>query len=49
MATTEHGKTVLSAQEARQGKELGVMRYVLHISLALSVIAGVILYAIFFS
>ena len=35
MATTEHGRTVLSALEARQGKELGVMRYVLHISLAL--------------
>jgi len=48
MATTEHGRTVLNAQEARQGKELGVMRYVLHISLALSVIAGVVLYAIFF-
>ena len=48
MATSEHGRTVLNAQEARQGKELGVMRYVLHISLALAVIAGVILYAIFF-
>lgn len=47
MATTQDGKTVLSAQEARQGKELGVMRYVLHISLALAVIAGVVLYAIF--
>ena len=45
---TENGKTVLSAEEARQGKELGVMRYVLHISLALSVIAGVVIYAIFF-
>jgi len=42
MATTEHGRTVLSAEEARQGKELGVMRYVLHISLALSVVAGVL-------
>jgi len=49
MATTEHGRTVLSAEEARQGKELGVMRYVLHISLALAVIAGVALYAIYFS
>ena len=49
MATSEQGRTVLSAQEARQGKELGVMRYVLHISLALAVIAGVILYAIYFS
>ena len=47
MATVENGKTVLSAQEARQGKELGVMRYVLQISLALSVIAGIILYAFF--
>ena len=49
MATGEHGRTVLSAEEARQGKELGVMRYVLHISLALAVIAGVVLYAIYFS
>ena len=48
MATTQDGKTVLNAQEARQGKELGVMRYVLHISLALSVIAGVVIYTIFF-
>ena len=48
MATTEHGKTVLNAEEARQGKELGVMRYVLHISLALAVIAGIVVYAIFF-
>lgn len=45
---TEHGKTVLNAQQARQGKALGVMRYVLHISLALAVIAGIVLYAIFF-
>jgi hypothetical protein len=48
MTTTPDGRTVLTAQEARQGKELGVMRYVLHISLALAVIAGVIVYAIFF-
>lgn len=45
---TEHGRTILSAEEARQGKELGVVRYVLHISLALAVIAGVVIYAIFF-
>jgi hypothetical protein len=38
----------LSAQEARQGKELGVMRHVLHISLALSVIAGVVIWLVFF-
>jgi len=48
MATTPDGKVTLSAQDARQGKELGVMRYVLHISLALAVIAGVVIYAIFF-
>jgi hypothetical protein len=45
---TENGRVVLSAQDARQGKELGVMRYVLHISLALAVVAGVVIYAIFF-
>ena len=45
---TEEGHVVLDDQEARGGKELGVMRYVLHISLALSVVAGVVLYAIFF-
>jgi hypothetical protein len=48
MATHEQGKTVLSAQQARQGKELGVMRYVLAISLALAVIAGIWVYAVIF-
>jgi hypothetical protein len=46
MAQPENAKVVLSAQQARQGKELGVMRYVLHISLALAIIAGVVVYAI---
>lgn len=42
---SEHDpKIELTAQEARGGKELGVMRYVLHISLALAVIAGIIIY-----
>jgi hypothetical protein len=45
---TENGRVVLNAQDARQGKELGVMRYVLHISLALAVVAGVVIYAVFF-
>jgi hypothetical protein len=49
MATTENGRTVLNTEEARQGKELGAVRYVLHISLALAVIAGIVIYAIFFS
>ena len=34
----------ISAQDARQGKELGVMRYVLYISLGLAVLAGVAIY-----
>lgn len=44
----DKGHVTLNAQDARQGKELGVMRYVLHISLALAVIAGIVVYAIFF-
>jgi hypothetical protein len=40
-------QTTLSAQEARGGKELGVMRYVLHISLALAVLAGIIVWVWF--
>ena len=49
MATTgEDGKTTLTAQDARGGKELGVMRYVLHISLLLAVVAGVVVYVIYF-
>ena len=38
----------LSAQDARQGKELGVMRYVLEISLGLAVVAGVVIWLVFF-
>ena len=41
-------KTTLTAEQARQGKELGVMRYVLYISLTLAVLAGVIIYFSFF-
>jgi len=48
MAHMENGKTVLTGQEAREGKELGVMRYVLAISLAPAVIAGIVIYTIFF-
>ena len=45
--TIDDPKTVLTGQNARQGKELGVMRYVLQISLALAVVAGIVIYAIF--
>jgi len=41
-------KTTLTAEQARGGKELGVMRYVLYISLALAVLAGAIIYFSFF-
>lgn len=34
----------LGAQDARQGKELGSVRWVLRISLGLAVLAGAILY-----
>jgi hypothetical protein len=44
--TNEDRKTVLNAQDARGGKELGVMRYVLHISLALAVLAGIVVYLV---
>jgi hypothetical protein len=39
----DDSKTILSAQDARGGKELGVMRYVLYISLALAASAGIII------
>lgn len=48
MATLDHGKITLSTEDARQGKEMGVMRHVLNISLALCVIAGIVIYTIFF-
>ncbi len=44
MADIDNERTSLSAEQARQGKELGVMRYVLYISLVLAVIAGVTVY-----
>ena len=47
MATSENGRVTVTAQDARQGKELGVMRYVLQISLALAVVVGIVIYAIF--
>jgi hypothetical protein len=47
MAQPQTGNAVLSVQQAREGKDSGVMRYVLHISLALAVIAGVVVYATF--
>jgi hypothetical protein len=49
MAATDHNEhTDLSATEARQGKELGSVRWVLRISLGLAVLAGLIIYFSFF-
>ena len=44
MADQENGQAELPADEARQGKKLGVVRYVLLISLTLAVVAGVIIF-----
>ena len=38
----------LGTDQARQGVELHAMRWVLHISLALAVLAGIVLYFSFF-
>ena len=38
----------ISAQEARQGRKPGIVRYVLGISLGLAVLAMVIVYLVFF-
>jgi hypothetical protein len=48
MATTKDGHTELSAEEARQGAETGTVRWVLHISLGLAVLAGIVIYFSFF-
>ena len=46
MATTDHKD--LSATQARQGVELGSVRWVLRISLGLAVLAGLVIYFSFF-
>lgn len=38
----------LNGNQARQGAELGSVRWVLHISLALAVVAGIVIYFSFF-
>jgi hypothetical protein len=47
MMTQSDRHTVLTRVEASQGIQLGHMRYVLGISLALSVVAGLVLWAFF--
>ena len=42
-ATNDHSHD-LDTQDARQGKELGSVRWVLRISLGLAVLAGVLIY-----
>jgi len=42
------GHKDLSAQDVRQGAETGTVRWVLRISLALAVLAGLVIYFSFF-
>jgi hypothetical protein len=44
MATVNDHQHDLDTQDARQGKELGTVRWVLRISLGLAVLAGIIIY-----
>jgi hypothetical protein len=44
MASINDHSHDLNTQEARQGKELGSVRWVLRISLGLAVLAGVLIY-----
>ena len=44
MAAVDDRHQDLNTEEARQGKELGSVRWVLRISLALAVLAGVVIY-----
>jgi hypothetical protein len=44
MAATNDQRRDLETQEARQGKELGSVRWVLRVSLGLAVLAGIIIY-----
>lgn len=48
MATIRDGHKELDAQDARQGAETGTVRWVLHISLGLAIVAGIIVYFAFF-
>ena len=49
MAAQEDGHVKLNTNEARQGKETGSVRYVLAISVGLAVIAGGVVWSIFFA
>jgi hypothetical protein len=42
-------RRVVPTENARQGESTGHVRYVLHASLALAVIAGVVLYLVYFA
>ena len=44
MAAIDDRHRELDAEQARQGKELGSVRWVLRISLGLAILAGIIIY-----
>lgn len=48
MPASDEPRRVVPTEKARQGETSGHVRLVLHISLALAVIAGIVLYAIYF-
>lgn len=48
MATTRDNHKDLNTRDARQGVETGTVRWVLHISLGLAILAGIIIYFSFF-
>ena len=47
MPATDTQKRVVPAQDVNQGESTGRVRTVLHISLALALIAGVVIWAIY--
>ena len=48
MATTRDNHKDLNTRDARQGVETGTVRWVLHISLGLAILACIIIYFSFF-
>jgi hypothetical protein len=48
MATPRDARKDMGTEDARQGVETGTVRWVLHISLGLAIVAGIIIYFTFF-
>jgi hypothetical protein len=48
-ADNRNGRRVVPTEDARQGESTGHVRYVLYVSLALAVLAGIALYSVYFA